>query len=102
MFAIISAMELWNFNDTAFVILFVIVLVAIHLLIVVSVLFSVTAKRDKDFMTQLSYERTTTNIYIIDVKKNKMVSFNKSDIKDKVNSDLLSFYTGSTRECWNR
>ena len=93
MFAIISAMELWNFNDTTFVLLFVIVIVAIHLVIVASVLFLVTAKKERDFAVQLSYERTTTNIYIIDVKKNKMVSFNKSDIKNKVNSDLLSFYS---------
>lgn len=86
-------MELWYFKNVPFIILFTLILVAILLVVTVSVLFAITVKRERDFIAQLSYERTTTYIYIIDVKKNKMVSFNKSDIKNKVSSDLLSFYS---------
>ena len=86
-------MEMWNFKDVNFVTLFVTILIALIIIIGVIVIFAISSKRDEEFSTQLSYERTTTSIYIIDVKKNKMISFNKSDMKHKTTSDLLSFYS---------
>ena len=65
-------MELWNFNNIPFVILFTIIVASLFLIVFVSVLYLLSSIRENDFFTQLSYERNTTIIYIIDVKKNKM------------------------------
>ena len=86
-------MEMWNFNDTSFLILFFIVIIAIFLIAFTSALFLISSIKENDFLTQLSYERDTTIIYIIDVRKNRMVSFNKGNMKNKNTSDVLSFYT---------
>ena len=86
-------MELWNFNDRTFLIFFLCILGCLVLIIIIVVFFAITTRKEQDYLTQLSYESTTTNIYVIDVKKNKITSFNKSDMKSKATSDLLSFYS---------
>lgn len=86
-------MDFGNFNDKTFLFFFIIMVVAILIAIFVIVSYSVSLAKEKRFATQLSYESTTTNIYVIDVKKNKMTYFNKSDMKNKTTSDLMSFYS---------
>ena len=86
-------MDFGNFNDKTFLFFFIIMVVAILIAIFVIVSYSLSLAKEKRFATQLSYESTTTNIYVIDVKKNKMTYFNKSDMKNKTTSDLMSFYS---------
>lgn len=86
-------MEFWNFNDINFLLFFIILLIVVVITVFVLVSYSITVTKEKKFMEQLSYESTTTNIYVIDVKRNKMTSFNKSDMKNKTTSDLMSFYS---------
>ncbi|MCR4912056.1 MAG: hypothetical protein K5925_06055 [Bacilli bacterium] len=86
-------MEFGNFADKNFVIFFSIVLAVTLILLFVIITYAFSVQREKQFITQLSYESTTTNIYVIDVKRNRMTYFNKSDMKNKTTSDLMSFYS---------
>ena len=63
------------------------------LIILVILFFAISVKNDRNFEKQVDYESTTTRIYIIDVKKNKIVQLNKSDMGNKITYDLFSFYT---------
>ena len=86
-------MRLGDFTDYRFVIFFVALLVLTLLLVIVTVYYAVGAHNEIKFKKQISYESTTTRIFIIDVKKNKYVVFNKSDISNKKTADLFSFYS---------
>ena len=86
-------MEFGNFSDINFLLFFIIIMIAIVVSLIVVVSYSFSLAKEKKFLEQLSYESTTTNIYVIDVKRNKMTFFNKSDMKNKTTSDLMSFYS---------
>ena len=62
-------------------------------LILVIIFYFVSVNGEKNFQKQIAYESTTTRIFIIDVKKNNYVVFNKSDISSKHSADLFSFYS---------
>lgn len=86
-------MKFGDFTDTNFVIFFSIIIALVVLISLVILFFAISVKNDADFEKQVDYESTTTRIYIIDVKKNKIVQLNKSDMGNKVTYDLFSFYT---------
>lgn len=85
-------MEFWNFSDQNFVIFFSIILISFLVISAISVLFAIAVKNEKIFLKQLSYESSSTIIYIIDVKGNRITYFNKSDMSHKISSNLASFY----------
>ena len=86
-------MKFGDFTDTNFIIFFSILLLVVVLIAVVSILFGISIHNDRVFREQVDYESTTTRIYIVDVKKNKIVQLNKSDMGNKITYDLFSFYT---------
>ena len=86
-------MKLGDFSDQSFVIFFSLIIALSLLIVVVVVFFILSIENDKKFHEQVDYESTTTRIYIIDVKKNKIVQLNKSDMGNKITYDLFSFYT---------
>lgn len=86
-------MKFGDFSDNNFVIFFVLITALSLLIVAVVVFFILSIKNDKKFQEQVDYESTTTRIYIIDVKKNKIVQLNKSDMGNKITYDLFSFYT---------
>ncbi len=86
-------MKFGDFTDTNFVIFFSIIIALVVLISLVILFFAISVKNDRDFEKQVDYESTTTRIYIIDVKKNKIVQLNKSDMGNKITYDLFSFYT---------
>lgn len=86
-------MRLGDFTDYRFIIFFVIIIVLGILLGLVITYFVFGVVSEKRFQKQISYESTTTRIFIIDVKKNRYVMFNKSDISHKKVADLFSFYS---------
>ena len=87
-------MKLGDFTDINFIIFFILVL-TFGVLIGLVILFFVLAHKDEaNFQKQVNYESTTTRIFVIDVKKNKFVQFNKSDIGNKTTDDLFTFYSG--------
>ena len=86
-------MRLGDFTDYRFIIFFVSLIVIALLLTLVITYYAIGAHNERKFNKQISYESTTTRIFIIDVKKNKYVVFNKSDISNKKTADLFSFYS---------
>ena len=59
---------------------------------IATLLFALITYQEKHFEEQLFYESTTITIFLIDVKQNKVTYFNKSDLKHRETSDLVSFY----------
>ncbi len=86
-------MRLGDFTDYRFIIFFVIIIVLGIFLGLVITYFVFGVVSEKRFQKQISYESTTTRVFIIDVKKNRYVMFNKSDISHKKVADLFSFYS---------
>lgn len=86
-------MRLGDFTDYRFIIFFVIIIILVILLGLVITYFVFGVVSEKRFQKQISYESTTARIFIIDVKKNRYVMFNKSDISHKKVADLFSFYS---------
>lgn len=86
-------MKLGDFTDTNFIIFFSLILTFGILLSVLIFFFVLSQHNEKEFRKQVNYESTTTRVFVIDVKKNKFVQFNKSDIGNKTEDDLFSFYS---------
>ena len=86
-------MKFGDFSDISFIIFFVIILLLVVVTSVVITLFSISSYGDRKFKEQVDYESTTTRIYVIDVKQNRIVQLNKSDMGNKITYDLFSFYT---------
>lgn len=77
---------------TKTIILFIIVGIALMLIAFFIITFSFFNKRDIAYRRKIKDESNTTRIYIIDVKKNSVTYFNRSDIRHKRTSDLAEFY----------
>lgn len=86
-------MKFGNFQDVNFIIFFAILVIVLITLVVLITYYLISVIGDKKFREQVDYESTTTRIYIIDVKKNKILQLNKSDMSNKVTYDLFSFYS---------
>lgn len=86
-------MNFGNFGDPVFLIFFIILIVLGVTLLVTIGAYLISLHNDKKFVEQVDYESTTTRIYIVDVKKNKIVQLNKSDMGNKISYDLFSFYS---------
>lgn len=86
-------MDFGNFHDTSFVIFFSIIILLVISLSVMTALFAISHNKDQKFLKGIKYEKNTIRISIIDVQKNKITTFTKSDIKHKKTTDLMSFYS---------
>jgi EAL domain-containing protein (putative c-di-GMP-specific phosphodiesterase class I) len=86
-------MEFGNFSDQNFIIFFSVIVLLVVVIALVITFFIISVQNDNKFQKQVDYESTTTRIYIIDVKKNKIIQLNKSDMGNKIVYDLFSFYT---------
>jgi len=85
-------MEFGNFNNYQFVLFFVTMIIIVIAVAFMATFYGYTTAKDSSLRRQIKLESTTVRIYIIDVQKNRMVSFNKSSIKNKTDSDLVAFY----------
>lgn len=86
-------MKFGDFSDINFIIFFTIMVVLFIALLTIVIIFYISVRSDRRFRERVDYESTTTRIYIIDVKKNKIVQLNKSDMSHKITYDLYSFYS---------
>ena len=83
----------FDFSNIPFVILFVILLIVIGFLTFLFISLFTSSKRDYQYVEKMKAESTTLRIFIIDVKNNSVVFFNRSDLRNKKEIDLNSFYT---------
>ena len=86
-------MKWFDFSDIAFLIFFIIAVLLIGFLtflIISTVLFGV---KNKKYVERMQAESTTLRIYIIDVKNNSVIYFNRSDLRNKKAIDMNTFYS---------
>ena len=86
-------MKWFDFSNRPFVIFLVLVSLVLVFLIFLFVSLFISSKRDKKFIERMKAESTTLRIFIIDVKKNSVIYFNRSDLKTKKKTDLNTFYS---------
>ena len=86
-------MKWFDFTNIPFVIFVTIIAIVLVFLIFMIISLSVSSSRDYKYIERMKTESTTLRIFIIDVKKNSVVFFNRSDLKDKRQIDLNSFYS---------
>lgn len=85
-------MKWWNFQDTNFLIFFIIILMIIILLAAVIITSAIINHSLSEYNKKIEQESISTRIFAIDVKNNKVTFFNRSDMKNKREMELSSFY----------
>lgn len=85
-------MKWWDFQDSNFVIFFTILVLVFSLLVFVLITHIVISKSFAAYEHKLKQESISTRIFAIDVKNNKVIFFNRSDMKNKREMELSSFY----------
>lgn len=85
-------MKWWDFQDTNFVIFVAILAMVVSLLIFVIITFSVVNHSFRVYEEKMKQESISTRVFAVDVKNNKVIFFNRSDMKNKREMDLSSFY----------
>ena len=85
-------MDWWNFQDHYFLSFFIIITLVLVLLIIVLITFIVTNRSFVKYEEKIKQESISTRIFAIDVKNDKVVFFNRSDMKHKRQMNLSGFY----------
>ena len=86
-------MEWFNFNNTPFKSLFIVSITVICFTVFLILTYIFSSRRDQSYDRRIKAESTTLRIYIIDVKNNKVTYFNRSDLKNKKEIDMTTFYS---------
>ena len=86
-------MKWFDFNDNIFVLFTAIIILALGFLTFVAISFSISSHRDNKYIERMKTESTTVRVYVIDVKNNSVIYFNRSDLKNKKQIDMNSFYS---------
>ena len=86
-------MKWFDFTDIKFVLFFIIIVVVVAFLAFMIVSVSISFNKDHKYIERMKAESTTLRIYIIDVKNNSVTYFNRSDLRDKRQTDLNAFYS---------
>ena len=85
-------MEWWNFKDTNFVIFFVIIVFILVLSLFVLITFLIVNNLFSKYEEKIKQESVSTRIFVVDVKHDKVIYFNRSDMKHKKELNLSGFY----------
>ena len=86
-------MEWWNFNNTQFLIFFIIMVSVLVLLLIFVVSFSIYQTIYRKYLNKIEEESNSTRIYIINIKRNTVSYFNRSRMREKHTMDLMGFYS---------
>ena len=86
-------MEWFNFNNAAFRAFFIITVVLLIFIAFMVVSYLLSSKRDNRYDNRIKAEATTLRIYIIDPKKSTVTYFNRSDLRNKKEIDMDTFYS---------
>ncbi len=86
-------MKWFDFSNIPFVIFVILIAIALVFLVFLIVSLSISSRHDKKYIERMMTESTTLRVFVIDVKKNSVVYFNRSDLRNKKQIDLNSFYT---------
>lgn len=86
-------MKWFDFSDIAFTIFFIIMILIAVFFSVIIVTFIIASSRNHIYTERIQAESTTVRIYVIDAKNNSVIYFNRSDLKNKKQSDMNAFYS---------
>ena len=86
-------MEWWNFQNSTFLIFFIIVVVSLVLILVLIISFSINQGIYHDYYRKLKDESNSTRVYTINIKRNTVTFFNRANMREKRTIDLLGFYS---------
>lgn len=86
-------MEWFNFNNVTFRAFFIITVVLLIFIAFMVVSYLLSSKRDSRYDNRIKAEATTLRIYIIDPKKSTVTYFNRSDLRNKKEIDMDTFYS---------
>lgn len=86
-------MKWFDFSDIAFTIFFIIMILIAVFFSVIIVTFIIASSRNHIYTERIQAESTTVRIYVIDAKNNSVTYFNRSDLKNKKQSDMNAFYS---------
>ena len=91
--SLLVKMEWFNFQNTPFLIFFILVTLVLSFVIFLVISLLVSYGRDHKYVEKIKTESTTLRIFIVDMKNNSVVYFNRSDLRDKRQIDLNTFYS---------
>ena len=86
-------MKWWDFQDQGFVAFFAIIILLVALAAIFIITGSVSNSRNLKLKNKILSESNTMRIYVVDVKKNMVTYFNRSNLKEKETMDLSDFYS---------
>ena len=86
-------MKWFDFTDIAFLTFFIIAVLLIGFITFMIISFVLSYLKDKKYVERMQAESTTLRIYIIDVKNNSVIYFNRSDLRNKKEIDMNTFYS---------
>lgn len=85
-------MKWWDFKDSTFLLFFVGLIILFAFIVGILVSFSISSKRYAERKKKIETESNSLRVYVINVKKNEVIYFNRSSIKNKKKIDLANFY----------
>ena len=85
-------MDWWNFQDLTFLTFFIVIVLAAFTALVVILSFTVHQTEYHRYLKKINDESNTTRVFIINVKQNVVLYFNRSDLRHKRTMDLAAFY----------
>ena len=86
-------MKWFDFSNIPFVIFLVLVTIALSFLTFLIISLILSSRKDYKYIERMKTESTTIRVFVIDVKKNSVIYFNRSDLRNKRQIDLNSFYS---------
>ena len=85
-------MEWGNVSDTNFIIFIIIMSLLLSVILFVVITYLIINHSFKIYEDKIKQESISTRVFAIDVRNNRVVYFNRSDMKNKREMDLASFY----------
>ena len=86
-------MKWFDFSDITFLVFFVLLVVILSFIIFFVLTFIIFFGKDKRYNDRIASESTTMRIYIIDVKNDTVVYFNRSNLRNKHRITMEDFYS---------
>ena len=86
-------MQWWNFHNQEFVVFFSMIVTILVLVIIFILSFSINTKIYQGYLKKIEEESNSTRVYIVNIKKNIVTYFNRSNMRDKRTMDLMGFYS---------
>ena len=85
-------MKWFNWHDKAFVSFFAITTAIFVLLLFFIISFSLVEKKNQQYRKRINDESNTIRVFVVNVKRNIVTYFNRSDLSNKRTMDLAGFY----------